>query len=81
MSYMSEFDFSEGSVFIVDGDTLHQVQSRVGAVNHLGKDRVFAVKMWLLSVCDEKLGFVCIGPGVRHSDHTTTIKLAVLKTP
>lgn len=45
MSYMSELDFSEGSVFIVDGDTLHQVQSGVDAVNHLPKDRVFAVKM------------------------------------
>jgi hypothetical protein len=75
MSYINEFNFSEGSVFIVDGDTLHQVQSGVDAVNHLPKDRVLAVKMWLLCVCDEKLGFICIGPRVRHSNHTAVVEL------
>lgn len=45
MSYMGEFDFGEGSVSIVDRDTLHQVQSGVGAMNHLPKDRVFVVKV------------------------------------
>lgn len=72
---MGEFDFGERSVFIVDRGTLHQVQSGVCAVNHLPKDRVFAVKMWLLCVCNEKLGFICVGPGVRHGDHTTIVEL------
>lgn len=74
---MGKFDFSERPVFIIDGDTLHQVQSGVHAINHLPKDRVFAIKVWLLRVSDEKLGFICIGPGVRHSNHTTIIELDV----
>jgi len=74
---MGKFDFSERSVFIIDGDTLHQVQSGVCAINHLPKYRVFAVKMWLLRVCDKELGFICIGPGVRHSNHTTIVELDV----
>ena len=77
MSYMGEFDISEGSVFVVDGDTLHQVQSGVSAIDHLSKNRVFVVKMWLLGVCHEKLGFIGIRPGVRHCDHTTVVKLMI----
>lgn len=76
--YMGEFDFSEGSVFIVDRGTLHQVQGGVGAVDHLAKNCVFTVEVRLLCVCDEELGFVGIGPRVRHSNHAAIIELAVL---
>jgi len=73
--YMGEFDFSEGSVFIVDRGTLHQVQGGVGAVDHLAKNCVFTVEVRLLCVCDEELGFVGIGPRVRHSNHAAIIEL------
>ena len=73
---MCEFDFSEWSVFVVHRNTLHQVQGGVSTIDHLPKDRVFAIKVWLLGVRDKELRFIRIRPGVRHSDHATVIELA-----
>lgn len=52
---MIKLNLVERSVLVVDRYTLHRVQRRIGAVNYLAEDGVFAVQMSLLGICNEEL--------------------------
>ena len=52
---MIQLDLVERSVFVVDRYTLHRVQRRIGAVDDLAEDGVFAIQMSLLGICHEEL--------------------------
>lgn len=55
---MSEFDVRQRTVFVVDGNTLHDVQCGILSIYHLAKDGVFGIKVCLFSIRDKKLGLV-----------------------
>lgn len=72
---MSQLDFRQWSIFRINGDAFHCVKCRVGAIYDLSKYAVFPIKMRLLGIGDEELGFVGVGAGVGHGDYTTGVKL------
>ena len=74
-TYVREGDFIQRPVFVVNGDSFHSIQCRVGAINDLSEDGILAVQMRLLVVCYEELGFVCIWTRVGHGHHPPGVKL------
>lgn len=57
---MCQLYLGEGSVFIIYRDTFHCVQSGVCAIDDFSKNRILCVKVRLLRIGNEKLGFVRI---------------------
>jgi len=55
---MSEFDVRQRTVFVVDGNTFHDVQCGILSIYYLAKDGVFGIKVCLFSIRDKKLRLV-----------------------
>ena len=72
---VSQFDFVERPVFVVNWHAFHGVQCRICTIYHFAHDGVFAVEMGLLRVCDEELGLVGIWARISHRHDAAGVKL------
>lgn len=72
---MREFDFRQRTVFIVDRNAFHSVESRVVAVYYLAEDSVLRIEMGLFGVGDKELRLVSIGTRICHCNDTTGVEL------
>ena len=76
---MSEFDVRQRTVFVVDGNTLHDVQYGILSIYYLAKDGVFGIKVCLFSIRDKELGLVGVRSRICHCDDATGVELWVGK--
>ena len=74
---MGQFHLVQWSILVVYWHAFHWIERWVSTINHFPKDSVFAIKMRLLCVSDEKLRLVgvCDIAWVGHRNNPSGIKL------